>query len=81
MLDSEDHLWPDINQMLNTLGYKLSDEHFHLLFDNFEFLYEYMRDHGSIPEMIFDALKFPADTNSLGEKVHRDFSISQEWCQ
>jgi hypothetical protein len=80
-LDCNDHLWPDINQMLSTLGYKLSDEHFHLLFDNFQMLYEYMRDNGNIPEMVFNALNFPHDTTPTGEIIHRDYTISREWCQ
>ena len=81
MLDEDDNLWPDINRMIGTLGYPLTDKQFHLIFNNFQVLYKSMRDCGYISEEVFNQVGFPLDTNSKGEVVHRDYGISQEWCQ
>ena len=70
-----------MNQMLNTLGYKLSDHDKNLIFDNFDYLYKMMRDEGHIKEEVFNDLGFPLDHTSNGEIIHRNYEISMEWCQ
>eukprot|EP00957_Ditylum_brightwellii_P192923 14689493-Ditylum_brightwellii.AAC.1 len=67
MTDESDFLWPDVDQMLNALGYTLSTEEYNLIFDNFDILYTWMRDNGDIPKSLFDELEFPEDTTSSGE--------------
>eukprot|EP00957_Ditylum_brightwellii_P053867 4080842-Ditylum_brightwellii.AAC.1 len=67
MTDDSDYLWPDIKQMLSTLGYTLSTEEYSLFFDNFNILYKLMRDSGGIPKTLSDELEFLEDTTSSGE--------------
>eukprot|EP00957_Ditylum_brightwellii_P015602 1176862-Ditylum_brightwellii.AAC.1 len=81
MADESNYSWPDVHQMLNTLGYTLSTEEYNLIFDNFDILYTLMRDNGDIPETLFDELEFPEDTTSSGEVVPRRYGISQKWYQ
>eukprot|EP00957_Ditylum_brightwellii_P014434 1086802-Ditylum_brightwellii.AAC.1 len=66
MTDDSDYLWPDINQMLNTLRYILSTEEYSLIFDKFNILYQSMRDN---------------DTTRSEDVVPQRYGISQEWCQ
>eukprot|EP00957_Ditylum_brightwellii_P058203 4413800-Ditylum_brightwellii.AAC.1 len=69
MADDSNYLWPDINQMLNMLGYILHTEKYSLIFDNFNILYKSMRDNGDIPKTLFDELELPEDTTNSGDVV------------
>eukprot|EP00957_Ditylum_brightwellii_P092260 7023862-Ditylum_brightwellii.AAC.1 len=64
--------------MIDTLGYRLSNDQFYLLFDNFEMLYKAMRDTGSISEALFDKIGIPPDTTSTSEVIHCNYGVSME---
>eukprot|EP00957_Ditylum_brightwellii_P046524 3531090-Ditylum_brightwellii.AAC.1 len=69
MTDDSDYLWLNINQMLTTLGYTLSTEEQSFIFDNFNLLYELIRDNCDIPAILFNELEFPEDNTSSGDVV------------
>eukprot|EP00957_Ditylum_brightwellii_P084733 6442826-Ditylum_brightwellii.AAC.1 len=78
MTDESNYLWPDVNQILNTLRYTLSTEEYSLIFDNFDILYKSMRGNDDIPKTLFDELEFPEDTTRSEYVVPQTYGISQE---
>ena len=78
MIDANTHTFPDLIRMLQTCKGEIKQDVEDTIINNFSELYQEMNTKGHIEEEVYNRLRFPKDTNYVGEIVAKPDGISQE---
>jgi hypothetical protein len=78
MIDQESQSVPDFEALIGTCRRKLTMDEYDNCVAKFPFLYDYMGQHGHIPDHIFESCGLPVDVDMDGVEIRREAGISCE---
>jgi hypothetical protein len=78
VIDNESHSVPDFEAIIATCRRTMSTTEYDNCFAQFPVLYQFMAEHGHIPDEIFEGCGLPVDLDMEGMERRRDAGISCE---